>query len=191
MPIKINKVYTRTGDKGLTAGKGQKRVKKDSIYIEACGAIDEAQTSIGLLAAELSRATNNKEFSLRLLNILQKVQSDLFDIGHIISALGKYKKNAKRTSLEGRVSHLEKLMDSWTGGLPELNSFVISGGGTYSALAHNARAVCRRAERALWRLHRKDPVGDDVLAYANRLSDFLFVLARKSAKEFGEKETLW
>lgn len=187
MGIHIHKAYTRTGDAGETGIVGGRRVGKDDARIEAYGTVDETQAQVGLLRAALCEAGGEKAAAIA--RELHAILNDLFDVGSILATPAASRAGKKFDA--ARIAALEKRMDEWTKDLPPLDSFVLAGGGKYSALAHLARTVCRRAERAAVRFHRIEPLPEEVLKYLNRLSDYLFVLARHLAKTFGEKEDLW
>lgn len=185
--MRIHKVYTRTGDDGMTGLVGGERVPKDSLRIESYGTVDELQSVLGMLRAALSEAGTQAE----IVGHIHRVQQDLFDLGSTLSTPPQYADRVKNPITEERIDWLEETMDRWNEELPPLRSFVLSGGGRYSALGHVARTVCRRCERIVLRLAREEEVPAEVLRYLNRLSDFLFVLARHLALVFGEDEPLW
>ncbi|RMH56974.1 MAG: cob(I)yrinic acid a,c-diamide adenosyltransferase [Candidatus Hydrogenedentota bacterium] len=193
--MKINRVYTRAGDDGTTALLGGGRVPKDSVRVEAYGTLDELQSILGLLRAELrgivESGGQDSAFATGVLNDLHALQNDLFDIGRRLSIFGGNSEAGAEPFDEKRVRFLEYRIDEGTADLPELRSFILSGGGRFSALAHFARTVSRRAERIVVALARSEPVSSVTLAYLNRLSDYLFVLARRLAAHFGESEPLW
>lgn len=199
MTIHIHRTYTRTGDEGKTGLAGGQRVGKDDPRVEAYGTIDEANAFVGLLreaietaappGGESARSAPAAEEELETIAAdLRRIQNDLFDIGSILATPSGA--NEKRLDPE-RTRALENRMDEWTESLPPLSSFVLPGGGNRAALAHCARTVVRRAERAVVRLHRTEPVPAEVLKYLNRLSDYLFVLARRLARRDGRDELLW
>lgn len=192
--MRIHKVYTRTGDKGMTGLVGGDRVPKDSLRIESYGTVDELQSVIGMLRAALAEAAESgrlPEVSRGIIADLHRVQQDLFDLGSTLATPPQHLDRVKSPITGERIGWLEETMDRWNEELPPLRSFVLSGGGRFSALGHVARTVCRRCERIVLRLAREDEVPDEVLRYLNRLSDFLFVLARHLARVFGEEEPLW
>ena len=184
--MRIHKVYTRTGDEGMTDLVGGERVPKDSLRIESYGTVDELQSVLGMLRAALAESG-----SVEIVAHLHRVQQDLFDLGSTLSTPPQHADRVKNPITEERIGWLEETMDRWNEELPPLRSFVLSGGGRYSALGHVARTVCRRCERIVLRLAREEEVPAEVLRYLNRLSDFLFVLARHLARVFGEEEPLW
>ena len=185
--MRIHKVYTRTGDEGMTGLVGGERVPKDSLRIESYGTVDELQSVLGMLRAALSEAGTQAE----IVGHIHRVQQDLFDLGSTLSTPPQYADRVKNPITEERIGWLEETMDRWNEELPPLRSFVLSGGGRFSALGHVARTVCRRCERIVLSLSREEEVPSEVLRYLNRLSDFLFVLARHLALVFGEEEPLW
>lgn len=185
--MRIHKVYTRTGDEGLTDLVGGQRIPKDSLRIESYGTVDELQSVLGMLRAALSEEGSQAE----IVGHIHRVQQDLFDLGSTLSTPPQFADRVKNPVTEERIGWLEETMDRWNEELPPLRSFVLSGGGRFSALGHVARTVCRRCERIVLSLSREEEVPSEVLRYLNRLSDFLFVLARHLALVFGEEEPLW
>lgn len=192
--MRIHKVYTRTGDQGMTDLVGGERVAKDSLRIESYGTVDELQSFLGMLRAALGEALESgrmPEVCREVGGHIHRVQQDLFDLGSTLSTPPQHAARVKNPITEERIAWLEETMDRWNEELPPLRSFVLSGGGRFSALGHVARTVCRRCERIVLRLAREEQVPPEPLRYLNRLSDFLFVLARHLAKVFGEDEPLW
>lgn len=188
--MRIHKVYTRTGDEGMTDLVGGERVPKDSLRIESYGTVDELQSVLGMLRAALAESGRPQEMT-EIVGHIHRVQQDLFDLGSMLSTPPQHAGRVKSPITLERIGWLEETMDRWNEELPPLRSFVLSGGGRYSALGHVARTVCRRCERIVLRLAREEEVPAEVLRYLNRLSDFLFVLARHLALVFGEDEPLW
>lgn len=190
MAIRITRVYTRTGDQGTTALVGGKRVPKDDLRIESYGTIDELNSILGL-ARVFNAETPASPAHGRLEEILKGLQNELFDLGSELATPpeGAYEGMFRVGAAE--VEALEKLMDDLQSGLESLSSFILPGGGKVSAFLHQARTVCRRAEREILRLGRTEEVGEWPLKYVNRLSDLLFVLSRWAAKQQGEAEYLW
>lgn len=194
--MRITKVYTRLGDRGTTSLIGGDEVAKDSNRIESYGTVDELGAVLGLLRAELSWTPGragppHPEERRELVGVLHRVQNDLFDLGNMLSAPERLADRVPNPVTDERIAWLEERMDAWNEGLPPLRSFILSGGGRFSALAHHARTVCRRGERRVVALGREETVAPEVLRYLNRLSDLLFVLARHLARVFGEEEPLW
>lgn len=191
MAIRINRVYTRGGDKGETSLVGGERVPKDALRIEAYGTVDELNAALGVAVVELRRSRFSAEDRARLDALLLRLQSELFDVGADL-ATPQAKRDPRQAVIEPHhAAALEPVIDGFNEGLPELTSFVLPGGGAVSAQLHVARTVCRRAERVVTALRRQEPIGDGCLVYLNRLSDLLFVLSRWAAKAAGEPETLW
>lgn len=183
----MSKIYTKTGDKGETGLFGGKRVKKDSPRIVAYGEVDELNAFIGG-----ARTLNDDPEVDR---ILQKIQNDLFDIGAVLASPDK-KKLEERASDFIRpedVGALEKAIDRLDRELPPLRSFILPGGTDLAASLHTARTVCRRAERSIVTLMEKESgsIDEEILRYINRLSDFLFVLARWVNLKKGVAEAAW
>jgi len=191
MPIRITRVYTRTGDKGLTALVGGKRVPKDSPRIAAYGTIDELNSVVGLARVFNEERLAEGERHRWLDDVLRRIQDQLFDLGSELATPpeavyeGMYRVGA------AEVKGLEQLIDNCQKDLEPLKSFVLPGGGRIGAFLHQCRTVCRRAEREILALSRVEPIGEWPLKYVNRLSDLFFVLARWVGKHLGEKEYLW
>lgn len=191
MSIRINRVYTRTGDAGETSLVGGERVPKDSPRIEAFGCLDELNACLGLVRTCIEALVDAGP-ELRSLDAeFSWIQNKLFDLGaHLATPPGKLVEGMPSAG-PGDVEHLEQLMDAFQADLPELKSFVLPGGGELGARLHLARTVSRRAEILALRVHREEPLAGPVLAYLNRLSDFLFVAARHASRISGIPETLW
>lgn len=179
-------IYTKKGDKGKTSlGSGVKRWK-DDIRIEAYGTIDELNANLGLAKAQLGFV--HKKYAKYLSEILNQIQDDLFSIGAYLS-------NPANSELIEHLSHntveFEKQIDEMSKKLPEIANFTVPGGTIVAAQLHVARTVCRRAERCLVSLTKKEKVNEGVVKYVNRLSDLLFTMNRFA--NFNEKvgETIW
>jgi cob(I)alamin adenosyltransferase len=191
MAIRITRVYTRTGDKGDTALVGGRRVPKDSARIEAYGTIDELNAIVGLARVFNAEQLDRGEKYRWLDEVLRKMQNELFDVGSELATPadavyeGMWRVGARE------VTALERLIDTCQKDLEPLKSFVLPGGGRVGGFLHQARTVCRRAERLILALSRVEPIGGDPLAYVNRLSDALFVLSRWVGRHLGETEYLW
>jgi len=191
MPIRITRVYTRTGDKGDTALVGGKRVLKDSPRIEAYGTVDELNAVIGLARVfNAERLTKGKD-SRWLDEVLRRLQNELFDLGSELATPEDAAYEGMHRVGAAEVTGLERLMDQCQKTLPPLKSFVLPGGGRVGGFLHQARTVCRRAERRILALSRVEPSSEWPLKYVNRLSDLLFVLSRWVGKHLGETEYLW
>ena len=166
------KIYTKSGDKGLTSLYDGKRVEKDSIRVESYGTIDELNSYIGLCIHYLEN-DEDKE-------VLRKIQNKLFDIGGELATYNfeKYKNIAKEEDVE----ELEKLIDFYTSKVENITKFIIPGTSICAANLHIARTICRRAERRIFTLAKEEEVNPILLKYVNRLSDFIYILARYSEK---------
>jgi cob(I)alamin adenosyltransferase len=178
MGHRLTKIYTRTGDDGSTGLGDGTRVPKESLRVEAYGAVDEANSAIGVVLAVAMLPAAIKD-------CLTEVQHDLFDLGGELCIPGQ------RIITPAYILRLESKLDELNENLPPLKDFILPGGGPAAAACHVARAVCRRAERRCWSLARVDEVAPDALAYLNRLSDLLFVIARVLARHEQGGETIW
>jgi len=175
------KIYTKTGDKGETSLFGGTRVSKDHIRIEAYGTIDELNACIGLIRDYLDAED---------LLLITEIQNRLFNIGSILAT--EKQSNFPIPSI--KVEHievLEKWMDKTDETLPKLSNFVLPGGHPSVAHTHLARTVCRRSERRVISLSESTEIPDNLIKYLNRLSDFLFILARKLTFSNEAEEILW
>ena len=189
--MRIGKVYTRSGDAGKTRLAGGQEVWKDSLRVEAYGTVDELNSVIGIaraLNAEHPKTVANRE---KLEENLRWLQNKLFDVGGILAtAPGETFKNMPAVTADD-VIRLERLIDACQEDLEPLKEFILPGGGKVSGFLHQARTVCRRAERLCVTLSRNEGVPPELVRFLNRLSDALFVLARWTAKTQGEDEYLW
>ena len=177
MGHRLTKIYTRTGDDGTTGLADGSRIDKDHPRLEAMGDLDELNCVVGMiLTHQLPDAVRRG---------LVGVQHLLFDIGAELSLPGH------RAVSITMVTDLESLLDSLNADLPPLKEFILPGGNPAAASCHLARAICRRAERHLIRLNRDETISDQTLAYINRLSDLLFVIARLLARETDLNEVQW
>jgi cob(I)alamin adenosyltransferase len=195
MPIRITRVYTRTGDAGETALVGGRRVPKDSPRIAAYGAIDELNAAIGLArvfnAEGVGSRTARGKAHAWLDALLRRLQNELFDLGSELATPPDAAYEGMWRVGSDDVTALERLIDECQRDLEPLRSFVLPGGGRVSGFLHQARTICRRAERDILALSRTEAVGPWPLAYVNRLSDLLFVLSRWVGRRLGETEYLW
>ena len=188
--VKINKVYTRTGDEGETGLVGGRRIAKEHLRIEAYGTVDELNSVIGLSRSFLAQ----KEDSLhrdKLDLILEAVQQRLFDIGSELATLPGDEYEGQVKVKEADTQWMEEVIDLMNEDLEPLKSFILPGGTPLNAFLHQSRTVCRRAERAILRLHRGETVSASIRTFINRLSDFLFVCGRWVALMLNEEEVLW
>ncbi len=176
--MRITKVTTKTGDKGKTALGDGSRVKKDSLRVHCLGSIDELNSSIGLASVMLP---------LKPIIDLKSVQNDLLNIGAEISMPGSKKKFLNKD----RILFLEKEIESINKDLPPLEEFILPGGNDLCSRVHMARSICRRAERDLVSLNSKEQISPEVLKYINRLSDYLFVVARLLIQISDSDEIQW
>ncbi len=189
--MRITKVYTRTGDTGKTRLAGGQQVWKDSLRVEAYGTIDELNASVGVVRVINADMLEKHEQARQLEEELRWIQNKLFDIGSILAtAPGQTFKNMPQVR-GNDVTRLEKLIDRCQEDLEPLKEFILPGGGKVSGFLHQARTICRRAERLCVRLSREESVDPIIVKFVNRLSDSLFVLARWVAKTQGESEFLW
>jgi cob(I)alamin adenosyltransferase len=177
MGHRLSKIITRTGDAGTTGLGDGTRIAKDSARIEAIGAVDELNSTLGVLAAEM--------LPVPIAACILEVQHDLFDLGGELSIPGH------DAISEAHVERIETAVERFNADLPPLKEFILPGGTRASSLAHVARTVCRRAERALIGLAKTDHVSDFARKYLNRLSDLLFVLARAINRAEGQADVLW
>jgi len=189
--MRITKVYTRTGDAGKTRLAGGQQVWKDSLRVEAYGTVDELNASLGVVRVVNAEVTGARSHAAQLEDEMRWIQNKLFDVGGILAtAPGQTFKNMPQVTGKD-VMRLEKLIDRCQKDLAPLKEFILPGGGKVSGFLHQARTVCRRAERLCVRLSRQEPVDPIIVTFINRLSDRLFVLARWAAKTQGEPEFLW
>jgi len=186
--VRLTRIYTKTGDKGTTALGDGRRVSKDAPRIEAFGSVDELNAVLGL--AILSLADDAAA------DLLRTIQNDLFDLGADLCVPERPKPGrAKRARpplriTEDHVRPLEQAIDRFNAALDPLTSFVLPGGTAASAWLHLARTVCRRAERRVVALGQRETINAQTIIYLNRLSDLLFVMARR-ANEGGRADVLW
>jgi len=184
------KIYTKTGDNGTTALFGGTRVKKHHIRIESYGTIDELNSWLGLIRDQ--DIDDGPKLTLVL------IQEKLFTVGAILATdpekailkSGKERLNIPKIGSED-IELLEKEIDTMEETLPPMTHFILPGGHTTVSYCHIARTVCRRAERLASHLHENEPFDERVLSYINRLSDYLFVLARKLSKDLQAEEIKW
>jgi len=188
--IRITKVYTRTGDKGETALVGGRRVPKDDPRIESYGTIDELNAVLGIVRA-CNDAAKPSPATKRLDQILRQIQNELFDLGSELATPPDAAWEGMIRIGPAQIAVLERTIDECQEDLQPLKSFILPGGGMIAAFLHQARTVCRRAERDILRLMHREPVGESALGYVNRLSDLLFVLSRWMSHRLGEPEYLW
>lgn len=177
MGHRLSKIATRTGDGGETGLGNGARVAKDHPRVAALGEVDELNSAIGLLLAE--------EVPPDARDVFERVQHDLFDLGGELSIPGH------ALLREAQVEALDAVLERWNADLPPLKEFILPGGTRAAAAAHLARAICRRAERSVVALGRKEPVGDVARRYLNRLSDLLFIAGRRLNRAAGRGDVQW
>ncbi|WP_432472774.1 cob(I)yrinic acid a,c-diamide adenosyltransferase [Amphritea sp. HPY] len=180
MSDRLTRIYTRTGDSGTTSLANGRRVIKSHPRMEAIGTVDELNCSLGTILAEPSHDTG-------LTSGLRQRQNDLFDLGGELSINDvNY-----RVITKEMISEMEYQLDQTNALLPTLKNFILPGGNRQSALCHQSRAICRRAERRLIELNEIEPINPQSLIYINRLSDLLFVYARSFTQQYGNDEIMW
>jgi len=177
MGHRLSKIYTRTGDKGTTALGDGSRVEKDHIRVEAFGTVDELNSAIGLVRAEA--------LPDEIEPLMSEIQHRLFDLGGELSVPGYI------VIEQSDVTALEHRLDEYNDTLPILDEFILPAGGRATAQCHLARTICRRAERRVYTLSKLEVINEHSLAYLNRLSDLLFVIARVLARYEHGEEVLW
>ncbi len=186
--VLLSRIYTKTGDKGTTALGDGRRVPKDAPRIEAYGTVDELNAVLGLALLVVADADGAA--------LLKSIQNDLFDLGADLCVPERPKRGRAAQArkplriAEAHVKPLEQAIDRFNAALQPLRSFVLPGGTAASAWLHLARTVCRRAERRLVALARKETINPQAIIYLNRLSDLLFVMARR-ANDVGRADVLW
>jgi cob(I)alamin adenosyltransferase len=181
---RLDRIYTKSGDEGMTGLGGGQRVAKDSLRVAAYGTVDELNSQLGVAIA-----TGLCE---RLTGEVTAIQNELFDLGADLCWPSDDERRSRIPTVQPwHVERLERLIDELNDGLGPLTNFLLPGGAPGAAHLHVARTVCRRAEREVITLARDEPVGELVVPYLNRLSDLLFVMARYENRERGMTEPLW
>jgi cob(I)alamin adenosyltransferase len=186
--VKLDRIYTRGGDGGQTSLGDGARVPKYGPRITAIGEVDEANAAIGLARSEIEDTAEEDDDELAA--ILAEAQNDLFDVGADLARPGADEADGGLRIGRVQVARLEAEIDALNRDMAPLTSFVLPGGSEAAARLHLARTVVRRAERAVAALAATEPVNPQALAYLNRLSDLLFVMAR-AANDEGESDVLW
>ena len=182
--MKITRVYTRTGDKGETSLVGGVRIKKSHVRLEAYGTVDELSAQLGMLVAMMGDSGER--------DTIVRIQNNLFNVcTHLATDQSQTPLYPSAYLPEGEVQMLEDLVDSIMDELPEKQGFVLPGGCPAACQAHICRTVCRRAERRIAQLAENAVVGEEIISYVNRLSDYLFVLAKKLNFINGTSEHIW
>ena len=197
---KLTRIYTRTGDDGTTGLVGGQRIKKNALRIEAYGTVDELSSVIGLARTALTDVLRTRpvqdigrahDTARELDEWLAWTQDALFNLGSDLATLPKDRWEGMPLVSAGDATALERAIDRAQQDLEPLANFILPGGSYPGAFLHQARTVCRRAERSIIRLQRTDEVPQVVIVYLNRLSDLLFVLARVANKRAGAGEVTW
>lgn len=184
--LALNRIYTRTGDKGETRLVGGQKVAKDSVRLECYGTVDEFNSLIGVAAVTAREVALDE-----LAQVLARIQHELFNLGSILATLPADVGPKQPRVTAADVTQLEREIDRMNEELPALRSFVLPGGSRLSAELHVCRTVCRRAERLVVALTRESEVDTTDIQYLNRLSDALFVMSRWANLKLGCGEVLW
>ena len=189
--VKLNKIYTRTGDDGSTGLADGSRVLKHSLRPQAYGTVDELNASLGLVFLCLDNKKDENVFN-DIKVLIRSIQNDLFDLGADLSTpISKVKQNYKPLRItENQIKKIEKKIDEYNDELKPLNSFILPGGSEAASLIHISRTIARRAERDVSLLSSEEEINKNSLVYLNRLSDLLFVLSRV-LNENGLNDVLW
>jgi cob(I)alamin adenosyltransferase len=201
---RLTRIYTRTGDRGSTRLVGGQAISKSSVRLEAYGTVDELSSVLGIVRA-LNRARLQRESAGSTGSVpdpvpdlaaeceawLRQIQNELFHVGADLATLAGDRWQGMRIVGAREAARLEAEMDRHNQDLGPLREFILPGGGLLGAHLHLARTVCRRAERHVSRLLEEEGAGGEALVYLNRLSDYLFVLARRMARATGEAEEMW
>lgn len=182
--MKITKVYTKSGDEGTTGLVGGHRVRKTNSRIEAYGTVDELSANLGLLASFMKDGADK--------DLIIKTQRNLFTVcSYLATDKTKTELAPSYTLSSNEIKILEDEIDAINAGIPPQTTFILPGGSHTAAMAHVCRTVCRRAERRIFFLNETTELDPEVLQYMNRLSDYLFVLARKLNFIEGVREKIW
>ena len=185
------KIYTKTGDKGETGLIGGKRISKSDPRIIAYGSIDELNSNIGLIVSVLTK--KNRYMFLDLIDLLVKVQNDLFIIGSDLADPTTFLEDKDHTprAMANMASYLERIIDKFESELSPIKFFILPGGSIESSLIHISRSITRRAETTVTALSKSQTINPAILIYLNRLSDVLFVAARLVNKRVGTEDVPW
>ena len=192
--VRLTKIYTKVGDKGMTCLANGTKVPKYHLRIEAYGTVDELNSFTGLLRDQLQQMEQHKAIACiaELMVRLRLIQNELFDVGGELATPVESLDTARQQVVSHEsVSRLEKEMDEYNDGLEPLMNFVLPGGHPANSLAHVVRTVCRRAERSVVALANEESVREEVSIYLNRLSDWFFVVGRVISREACVPEILW
>lgn len=184
------KIYTKGGDQGETSLVGGARVPKSHQRLNVYGTLDELNSVLGLIAAQ-NKSFSDGRFCDQVNARLKKVQDNLFNLGSHLACEDEKLLAQLPKANSALISDLEADMDAWENELPELKNFILPGGTPLAAYVHLARTVCRRSEREAVELRKTSSVEADVVIFLNRLSDWLFLLARKFNALAGERDVEW
>jgi cob(I)alamin adenosyltransferase len=190
--VKLTRIYTRGGDKGKTSLARGERVDKHNARVDAYGDVDETNSVIGVARAALARSARKDARRRQADEMLARIQNDLFDLGaDLATVIGRVAKGRRELRIvPSQTTRLEREIDAMNGELQPLTSFILPGGAEAAALLHLARTVARRAERRMTALAARQAVNPEAIKYINRLSDHLFVLARR-LNDNGASDVLW
>lgn len=177
------KIYTKTGDQGMTSLYDGIRISKSELRMECIGTLDELNSWIGLLLS-----SNTKKDQIIQ---LERIQNELFNIGSQLAVKKVEENKEKVVESNNEILWLEECIDVFDAELPPMTHFILPGGNTEAAHAHIARCVCRKIERYVVMLHSYEPINETILKYLNRLSDYLFILSRKICQDSGVEEKKW
>lgn len=189
--IRLSKIYTKSGDEGMTSLVNGRRVAKNHARIEAYGTVDELNSFLGLAAASIKELEPNAPKLAGLGSIVLRVQHELFNLGSLLATDPDHVHPKQPRITDADVLQLEAEIDAMNAELPELSSFVLPGGIRLNAELHVCRTTCRRAERLCYGLAKHEEVQPEVLQYLNRLSDALFVWSRWASLTLDVPEVLW
>lgn len=192
--MRLTKIYTKVGDKGLTYLANGTKVPKYHLRIEAYGTIDELNSFTGLLRDQLHQMEQHKVMPriAEIIGRLRRIQNELFDVGgELATPVDALDVSRQQVVSHESVSRLEKEIDEFNDQLEPLANFVLPGGHQANSMAHVVRTICRRAERAVVALASEDTIREEVSIYLNRLSDWFFVASRVISQEAGVPELLW
>ncbi len=190
--VRINKIYTKTGDKGTTRLVGGNPIPKNHPRVEAYGTIDELNSIVGIVRYfnnQRPQSLKQKKFDV----ILEEIQQRLFDLGSQLATDPNYKSempNPPQISKK-QIEWLEQVIDAMNENLKPLNSFILPGGSALNSFLHQCRTVCRRAERKIITLNQQEDISPEIIAFVNRLSDAFFVFNRWLSQTQNEEEVLW
>ena len=187
--VKLNKIYTKIGDKGYTSLPGKSNIHKSHVIIDVLGLLDELNSVIGIFKSMLKTNQMMKKEKTLIIQI-NNIQNKLFDIGGEVSTV-YYKQKVENTISQKNIEWLEILIDKYNKDLSNLESFIIPGSGVISSYVHFSRSICRRLERKMSLMLKEKKLSPKVLIFINRLSDFLFVISRVISSNLKEDEDLW